>query len=44
MTDNEKLIQAINRHLDNMDVRRLRTMLIVAIELDKGDDQKEAEA
>lgn len=44
MTDNEKMIQAINRHLDNMNVKQLRTMLIVAMELDKGNALKEVEA
>lgn len=39
MTENEKYIQAINGHLNNMDAQRLRTMLLLALELDKGESQ-----
>ena len=39
MTENEKYIQSINRHLNNMDAQQLKIMLIVALELDKGESQ-----
>lgn len=42
MTDNEKLIQSINRHLKNMTTQQLRTMLIVAMELDSGNDREKS--
>ncbi len=35
MSDNEKMIKTINRFLNKMDVKQLRTVLLVLYQFDK---------
>ena len=41
MTDNEKLIESINRRLSGMTTQQLRLMLIMAIKFNEANEEKQ---
>lgn len=41
MTDNEKLIESINRRLSGMTTQQLRVMLILATKLNEANEEKQ---